>query len=231
MNITKRLIPINFTKGRGGFKPTAIVLHLMDGTLTGTDAWFRNPKAVASTHYGVGNKGEIYQWVEDENMAWGNGRVFNPSWKGIRKENPNLYTISIEHEGKDEENNGKGHIWTEEQYAADVFLIKQLAARHNIPIDRDHIIIHSEIYSKKPNCTGKGIDMDKLLAMLQQTVTPPKNELVRGDQTNTVYWAGQDGKLHGIPTWDFFTRFFGGSIRLLPQKYIDSLEKKDSFKA
>ena len=142
MNIQKRLIPVNFTKGRAGHKPVAIVLHLMDGYLSGTDSWFRNPAAQASTHYGVGKDGTVYQWVEESDTAWGNGRVLNPTWKLIDpKVNPNLTTISIEHEGF------SGADWTEAQYLADVELIMTIAGRNNIPLDADHIIIHSEIYS------------------------------------------------------------------------------------
>jgi N-acetylmuramoyl-L-alanine amidase len=30
----------NYTKGRAGYKPVAIVIHIMEGTLNGTDSWF-----------------------------------------------------------------------------------------------------------------------------------------------------------------------------------------------
>lgn len=223
MNIEKRLIPVNFTKSRFGWKPKAIVLHLMDGTLKGTDSWFRNPKAVASTHYGVGVRGDVYQWVDESNTAWGNGRVYKPTWRLIEKAgiNPNLYTISIEHEGV------VGHEWTPEQYAADVELIKQIAQRNNIPLDRDHIIIHSEIYAKKPDCTGHGLDINKLLSMLN---AKPQNELVKGDKSAAVYWIGNDGKAHAIASWEFFLAFFGGTIRTVPQADMDKIEKGLSFK-
>jgi len=36
----------NFQAGRSsGHKPEAIVIHIMDGTLAGTDGWFNNPIA------------------------------------------------------------------------------------------------------------------------------------------------------------------------------------------
>ena len=80
MPVLKKLITINFTKGRSGQKPRAIVLHLMGGTLKGTDSWFRNPVAQASTHYGVGKKGEIYQWVlkADPNAKKPDGTAYTP---------------------------------------------------------------------------------------------------------------------------------------------------------
>lgn len=224
MNIQKRLIPVNFTKGRAGHKPVAIVLHLMDGYLSGTDSWFRNPAAQASTHYGVGKDGTVYQWVEEADTAWGNGRVLNPTWKLIDpKVNPNLTTISIEHEGF------SGADWTEAQYLADVELIKAIAERNSIPLDADHIIIHSEIYSAKPNCTGKGFDKAKLLAML--TPKPNiKNALVKGDKSPAYFWVDNKGTAHGLPTWQFFLDYFGQDPQILPQATVDAIPKGMAFK-
>ena len=36
------------------FKPELIVLHIMDGTLSGTDSWFADPSSQVSSHYGIG---------------------------------------------------------------------------------------------------------------------------------------------------------------------------------
>lgn len=47
-----------------------VVLHIMEGTLDGSDAWFRNPNAQASAHFGVGKDGRIYQWVDTADKAW-----------------------------------------------------------------------------------------------------------------------------------------------------------------
>jgi hypothetical protein len=58
----------------------------MQGTLTGTDSWFHNPQAQASAHFGVGNDGTVFQWVDTSDTAWHCG-------------NGNGYTIGIEHEG------------------------------------------------------------------------------------------------------------------------------------
>lgn len=147
MNIIQKPSP-NFVPGRGIYKPEVIVLHIMAGTLQGTDAWFMNPNSKVSAHFGVGFNGEIHQYVRESDTAWANGIVNSPSFRlykpGI---NPNLYTLSIEHEGfnltdaSDAERNGS------------VELIKNLCATYNIPIDRDHIIGHYEIdLLRKPNC-------------------------------------------------------------------------------
>jgi len=48
-----------------------IVLHTMAGSLAGTLAHFQNPDTQVSSHYGVGRKGEIYQYVICACKRWG----------------------------------------------------------------------------------------------------------------------------------------------------------------
>lgn len=228
MNIQKRLIPINYTEGRAGKKPIAIVMHLMDGNLKGTDAWFRNPDAKASTHYGVGKDGTVYQWVDEADMAWANGRVDAPKWRLLDpKVNPNLVTVSIEHEGV------TGHVWTPEQYKADVELVRAIAGRYGIPLDRDHIIGHSEIYAKKPNCPGKGFDFDLFMSMLNQPTVKSiyRNIVVKGDKKSDCYWLDNAGFAHGLPNWAFYLKFFNKPITTLPQATVDAIPKGDTFTA
>lgn len=163
MNIIKKYCP-NFSNGRLGYRPEAIVIHVMDGTLSGTDSWFANPKSAVSAHYGVGKNGEIHNYVDEENTAWHAGRINAPSWKLIKQTanrnyvNPNCYTIGIEHEGTDDSD------WTDAMYQSSGDLIAQLAAKWNIPIDRQHIIGHHEIYSLK-SCPGNKADIDKLIVI------------------------------------------------------------------
>ncbi|MBL8037399.1 MAG: hypothetical protein JNN16_07870, partial [Nitrospira sp.] len=40
----------NKDKGREGYRPEAIVIHIMEGTLKGTDAWFTNEESGVSAH-------------------------------------------------------------------------------------------------------------------------------------------------------------------------------------
>lgn len=144
---------------RNGHQPMAVVVHIMDGSLKGTDSWFGSTDSQVSAHYGVGKNGEMHQYVQENNAAWANGRVDHPTWKLITSENPNLYTISIEHEG------GPSDVWPEAQKLASAGLIREICARYSIPVDRNHVIGHYEIYSLKPNCpaVNKGI-IDELIA-------------------------------------------------------------------
>ena len=141
----------NYTKGRGGRKPLAIVNHITDGRYPGCLSWLQNPSAKASANYLITKAGQILQLVKDEDTAWANGGVNKPSWPLYDGTNPNRYTISIEHEGL------AGESLTEEQYQATLWLHRQLVAKHGIPVDQDHIIGHYRIDSvNKPNCPGPG---------------------------------------------------------------------------
>lgn len=134
----KQLSP-NFSS-RGIYKPEIIVIHISAGTLDGMTSWFMNPVSQVSAHYGVGFGGKVMQYVEEANMAWANGNLRNPTFKLMKPGvNPNLYTISIENEGYNLANAPETQMKTLYE------LIKDVAGRYNIPIDRDHIIGHFEV--------------------------------------------------------------------------------------
>ncbi len=166
----------NFWVGRKGYRPEAVVIHIMDGTLVGTDSWFANPTSQVSAHYGIGKSGEVHQYVQENDAAWHAGRVDAPVWKLIRPDvNPNLYTIGIEHEGKPDEG------WTETMKQSSATLIREICQRWHIPIDRDHVVGHFEIFSKKPNCpaTNKRI-LDELVTLAHQQTETPKPSVEEG---------------------------------------------------
>jgi len=141
----------NFKTGRGTYKPEAIVIHIMDGSLSGTDSWFATVASQVSAHYGIGKTGEIHQYVAEVDQAWHAGRVARPTWKGIHDGvNPNLYTIGIEHEGQPLVND----VWPEAMKQSSAELVADIAKRWSIPLDRDHVIGHYQIFADKPNCPG-----------------------------------------------------------------------------
>lgn len=158
---------------RGNYKPELIVIHIMAGSLSGTDNWFSSTVSQVSAHYGIGLTGEIHQYVQESEVAWANGRVNNPTAKLLKPGiNPNLYTISIENEGFDLSKN------PEVQLDTCANLVKEICGRYNIPIDRDHIIGHYEIFSLKPNCpaTDKSV-IDKII-LKAKPQSKPQEEFV-----------------------------------------------------
>lgn len=152
----------NMWFGREGHKPEAIVIHIMDGTLSGTDAWFMNPQSNVSAHYGIGKAGEVHQYVKEENSAWHSGRVEKPTWSGLKNNiNPNRYTIGIEHEGTAKTQ------WSDAMKRASAKLIAEICKRWDIQLDRNHIIGHNEINSvSRAHCPSSqpGI-IDELISL------------------------------------------------------------------
>ncbi|GAA2276223.1 hypothetical protein GCM10010145_39060 [Streptomyces ruber] len=81
---TWRPISVNYTNG-GQSTVRGVVVHIMAGTLVGTDAWFRNPEARASSHFGTGKAGGLYQWVDTADRAWAQA-AGNSSWLSVENE-------------------------------------------------------------------------------------------------------------------------------------------------
>ena len=158
--------------GRSGERPLAIVLHIMQGHLDQCDAHFRNPASQVSANFAVGRGGEIHQYVREEDASWANGKVEKPNWFLIDqkpKVNPNLYTISIEHDGYASETD-----WTPEMIQSDIALIKYLCEKWDIPKDRDHIIGHDRIDSvNRKFCPGNKCPWDKIMEGIGAPPPPP----------------------------------------------------------
>jgi N-acetylmuramoyl-L-alanine amidase CwlA len=147
---------LNHRTGRRA-TPDTIVIHVTEGDASSVISWFHDPAAEVSAHYMVEKDGTIVAFVKEEDEAWAQGRVDKPTAAVVRERptvNPNAYCIAIEHEG-----DGK-HELTDAQRASSLQLIREIAARWKIPIDRRHILGHHEIYSLK-TCPG-AIDVDRL---------------------------------------------------------------------
>jgi hypothetical protein len=107
-----------------------IVVHVAEGSYTGTVSWFRNPKAHASANYVVSRDGAVTQMVPDDRVAWhaGNAAV-------------NLRSIGIEHEGY----TLVPGTFTDAEYRASARLVASLLRHYVLPIDRRHVIGHNEV--------------------------------------------------------------------------------------
>lgn len=181
-----------------------VVNHRIVGTLFSADVAFGvvagRPGRNASTHFGIGyvdDKLEIHQYVDLSDMAWGNGDVRDPTWvlyqPGV---NPNLTTVSIEHEDGGAANKG---VVTEDIWRASMALQKlvtsgdpaairasgiRLRYDHHaaelarVPKDSRGFIDHNQIAGpNKPYCFRRWLDdpgfvegtpsrRDRLLAVL-----------------------------------------------------------------
>jgi N-acetylmuramoyl-L-alanine amidase len=147
----------NCQKGRSGYKPLAIVIHVTQGNYAGALAWLTNTKSQVSAHFLTKRDGYIEQLVDCADTAWHAGLVKDQKWTGIKKGvNPNLYTIGIENEGFVDIQPTGNQIW------ALARLVRNLCRNYKIPIDRDHIIPHNWIRADK-TCPGPYFDCDKII--------------------------------------------------------------------
>ena len=93
MEITKKLTPYNFTNKNDKNRVKYIVVHYFGGLSTAENLleyWYRQYVG-ASAHYIVGHDGELYQCVEDGDIAWHCG-----AQKYVHPECRNTNSIGIE---------------------------------------------------------------------------------------------------------------------------------------
>src|SRR3990167_5293214 len=162
----KRISSPNFTKGRGGEKVKAIVLHItqgdFDNSLGSRLGWMTNTKSQVSAHYLVGERPPyIIQLVSEEDTAWHAGKVVNPTWKGLTNKNPNLYTIGIEVALLN-----AGILQNVTQWLETAKLVRDICQRYNLPIDEEHIVGHNQIRADKL-CPGKWITPKWIITLIR----------------------------------------------------------------
>ncbi|SEL04155.1 N-acetylmuramoyl-L-alanine amidase [Streptacidiphilus jiangxiensis] len=113
-----------------------LVLHDTGGSRGGALAFFQDPTAHASAHYLVGRDGSVTQLVPTKDVAWhaGNASV-------------DAHSIGIEQEGYALRT---GSWYTESEYQSSAALIRYLAARFSVPLDREHVIGHDDVPAPVP---------------------------------------------------------------------------------
>jgi N-acetyl-anhydromuramyl-L-alanine amidase AmpD len=149
----------NCVAGRGGQVPRGVVVHTTDGTFAGALSWLTDPESRVSAHYLVSLEGRVVQLVDERDTARHAGRVLRPTAALVSDENPNPYTVGLEFE------DGGDPMEVErppEQYAAGASLLRGICDRWEIPLDREHVIGHREVFAAKA-CPGN-LDIERLIA-------------------------------------------------------------------
>ncbi|MFD0868753.1 N-acetylmuramoyl-L-alanine amidase [Paenibacillus residui] len=158
------------SSSRGTHVPFVIVNHISAGTMASMDSWFTSPgNKTSSAHFGVAKDGRIHQYVDIRRMAWANGigaediaKSKTPVIQDNPGINPNLYSVSIEHEGTD------GDL-TEAQFQASVWLHRYIQQQVQeiwgrvFELDRYHVIGHFQVNPRgKPSCPGSKFPWNRL---------------------------------------------------------------------
>jgi N-acetyl-anhydromuramyl-L-alanine amidase AmpD len=155
-----------------------VVIHITDGgsSINGPISWFQNPASGVSSHYIVGQNGEVVQMVRDRDIAWHANRANGDS-------------IGIEHCARAPKvlgPNDPGLIPTPLQYEASAALVQWLCDQYGIPVDRDHILGHSEVdpNTTHVNCPNAVWDWDYYMEILTTgaSVPLPGDEAIRRRQ-------------------------------------------------
>ncbi|TMM09528.1 MAG: glycosyltransferase [Actinobacteria bacterium] len=160
---TPHLIP-----GRRGESPSGIVVHTTVGSFDSTSAWFAEAGSGVSAHYLVGLDGRVVQFV-DEHDAARHVRSNRPSSRLFRRGDANCSSVGIEFEDAGAPDAAPR---TAEQYAAGAALMREIAERWSIPLDREHVVGHREVDASQ-TCPGN-LDIDRLVeeARVSAAATP-----------------------------------------------------------
>jgi N-acetyl-anhydromuramyl-L-alanine amidase AmpD len=141
MTINKLLTTVNLTRANSTSRIKYIVIHYVGGTGGAKDncRYFQNTYREASAHYFVGHSGEIWQCVEDKDIAWhcGADRYNHPICR-------NSNSIGIEMCCR-QDASGKWYF-EDETVAATIELTKELMKKYNIPAS--NVIRHYDVMGK-----------------------------------------------------------------------------------
>lgn len=123
-----------------------IVIHDTETEYDATIRYFQNPAAKVAAHYVVRSRdGHVTQMVRGKDVGWQAGNWYI-----------NAQSIGIEQEGWAAE----GAKWyTPEMYRSTSRLVKYLAARYDVPLDRQHVIGHDVVPGTTP-ATVRGMHWD-----------------------------------------------------------------------
>ncbi|MBP2472480.1 N-acetyl-anhydromuramyl-L-alanine amidase AmpD [Crossiella equi] len=122
-----------------------IIVHDTEGYYDTTVQLVRNVKRAASWQYTLrSSDGHVAQHIKAEDVAWQAGNWY-----------VNSHSIGLEHEGFA----AKGTWYTEAMYRSSARLVRYLAAKYGIPLDRGHILGHDNVPGTVP-ATVRGMHWD-----------------------------------------------------------------------
>jgi hypothetical protein len=123
-----------------------IVIHDTEGTYDTAIGLIQDPARAVSWNYTIrSSDGHIAQHVKAKDVAWHAGNWY-----------VNAKAVGIEHEGFGAE---QGAWYTEAMYRSSAKLVRYLAAKYGIPLDRNHILGHDNVPGTVPS-TVAGMHWD-----------------------------------------------------------------------
>jgi N-acetyl-anhydromuramyl-L-alanine amidase AmpD len=189
MEITKKLTKVNFQDKNSTKRIKYIVIHYVGatgGAKANCDYFYSEYRGV-SAHYFVGHKGEIWQCVDDADIAWHCGGK-----KYVHKYCRNSNSIGIEMCCRKD---AKGNWYFEDATVkSTVELVQYLMKKYNIKIE--NVIRHYDVTGKK--CPEPYVNEARWANFKNMLITTSKIDV--GDKVKLTSGATYyDGKT--IPAW------------------------------
>jgi len=118
--------------GPASMKIKYIIIHDTEGSYNSAISTFQNPGSYVSANYVIrSSDGAVTEMVRPHNVSWGAGDWY-----------VNMHAINIENEGFA----AHGATWyTKALYSSCAALVRYLAAKYGIPLDRQHILGHEDV--------------------------------------------------------------------------------------
>lgn len=147
MNINKLLTPYNYNSSNIS-RIKFIVIHYVGATGDAKDncKYYASQKLKASAHYFVGFNGDVWQSVEDKNIAWSVGGKKYHNTKGGQYYGicTNANSLNIEMCVR---KNGTSWYFEDATVQSTIELTKELMKKYNI--DVNHVIRHYDVVGKE----------------------------------------------------------------------------------
>ncbi|MCX4649173.1 MULTISPECIES: N-acetylmuramoyl-L-alanine amidase [unclassified Streptomyces] len=150
-------VPASTSNYTASSRPTSyplnyVIIHVTQETYADALAIFQNPAKQVSAHYVVrSSDGHIAQCVRERNIAWHAG-----NW------DYNTRSIGIEHEGWVDQ----PEYFTDALYQSSANLTAAICAKYGIPMDRAHILGHSEVPGTDHTDPGPYWDWTRYIRMV-----------------------------------------------------------------
>ncbi|MGG8408780.1 N-acetylmuramoyl-L-alanine amidase, partial [Streptomyces sp. 12297] len=151
-------------------KINTIVIHDIEGSYQAGVSTFQDPASGVSAHYVMKSDGsQTTQMVADKDIAFHAGNYW-----------VNMHSVGIEHEGFA----ARGATWfTPATYQATAELVRYLAQRFEVPLDRQHVIGHENVLTASAASVpgahwdpGPYWDWNRFMALLSAPEKPEKQE-------------------------------------------------------
>lgn len=134
---------------RGPTGITHVVIHTIGGHYNSSVEGWRSGRSCLTPHYVVRNDGEVTQVVSER-------------YRTAHANRANGYSIGIEHDGFATD----PRYYTDAMYRSSAALVRDICARRNIPMDREHIIGHDEAPGTSHGDPGGYWDWDYFIALV-----------------------------------------------------------------